>query len=82
MNLFVRSVTLREVIGDEGRFPTRLRQPICDAVAGIGAEELAGLLAKHEADPGNFDGMVEANLRRLNSSLAVKANCRISCGNA
>ena len=76
MNLFVRSATLRD--GDQGRFPARLRQLICDAVAGIDAEELEGLLAKHEADPRNFDGKVEANLRRRDSSLVVKANCRIS----
>jgi len=78
MNLFVRSTTLREVIGDQARFPTRLRQLICDAVAGIDTEELEGLLAKHEADPGNFDGTIEANLRRLAPSLVIKANCRIS----
>lgn len=76
MNLFVRSTTLRD--GDQDRFPTRFRQLLCDAVAGIGAEELEGLLAKHEADPGNFDAKVEANLRELDPSLAVKANCRIS----
>lgn len=78
MKLFVRSATLREVIRDQDRFPTRLRQLICEAVADIDAEELEGLLAKHEADPGNFDGTVEANLRRLGPSLVVKANCRIS----
>ena len=78
MDLFVRSRTLCEVMDGHSRFPTRLRQLLCEAVAGIGTEELEGLSSKHETDRGNFDGKVEANLRGPDPSLVIKANCRIS----
>ena len=78
MDLFVSSVTLREVIGESCRFPKGLRELLCGVVGGITAEELAGLLSKHEADRGNFDARLEANLRELNPSLHIRANCRIS----
>ena len=78
MNLSVRSTTLREANGEPGRFPKRLGQLICRAVAGIDAEEMSDLLSKHETDPGNFDGKIEARLRELDGALVIDANCRIS----
>ena len=78
MDLYVSSVTLREVIGESCCFPQELRDLLCGAVGGITAEELAGLLSKHEADRSNFDGRLETSLRELNPALRIKANCRIS----
>jgi hypothetical protein len=78
MSLSVRSETLREVVGERSRFPGDLRELLCRAVEAIGAEELPELLSRHEADPANFDGKVEANLRAIAPLLAIKANCQVS----
>ena len=78
MDLFVCSVTLREVVDEGSRFPKRLRQLLCRVVKGIGADGLADALSKNETDPDNFDARLEADLRRMAPSLSIKANCPIS----
>ena len=78
MNLCVRSVTVREVGGNVGRFPKRIRDVICRAVETISQTEFQGLLAKKEADPENFDSRIEQNLRKLDPSLAIRPDCPVS----
>ena len=45
------------------RFPSSLRQMICQSVEQIPIEDMEQILSKHETDPENFDGRIEANLR-------------------
>ena len=78
MGLFIRSTTLREVTGKPASFPGRVRNVLCQALENIEPGELTELLAKHEADQGNFDGTVEANLRQLDPALRITSNHRIS----
>ena len=78
MKLFVSAVALREIVGEEARLPSRLRSLVARAIEQITVEELGSLLAKHETDADNLDGRIEANLRRLDPTLKIEANCRIS----
>jgi len=76
--LSVRSVTLREVAGGATPFPSRVREAICSAVGSIRRDELESLLKVHEADPGNLDGRVEMEIRKLAPLLTVVANQPVS----
>ncbi|MFC1806507.1 hypothetical protein ACFL09_05965 [Planctomycetota bacterium] len=78
MKLLVSSVTLREATGGQAKPLSHLRNAIIRAVEKITAEELSDLLARHEADADNLDGTIEANLRKLDPALKIKADCRIS----
>ena len=81
MNLLTNSTTLHEVAGDQSRFPDHLRTLLCQAVEVISVDDMAELMDKHESDPANFDGTVEANIRKLDSSALIGANQRISDAN-
>jgi len=78
MGVFVQSITLREAIGDDAMFPERLRQLLCQVIETFEVDELERMLSKHETDRANLDGQIEANLRQLEPSLLIEANCRIS----
>jgi len=74
MSLSVESTSLREVMGQPSKFPSALRQIICQALPNITDEQLASASTKHEAEAGNFDCLIEAALRQSGRSLTVKAN--------
>jgi hypothetical protein len=78
MNLFTYSTTLHEAAGNSSRFPTTLRQKIFQSVEQITTDDMNELLSKHESDPGNFDGRIEANLKKILPKASIKANQRVS----
>jgi len=79
MNLFTCSTTIQEVVGNKCRFPSSLRQIICQSVEQIPIEDMEQLLSKHEADPDNFDGRIESNLKSIAPRAAsINTNQRIS----
>ena len=77
MSLEVRSVTVREVAGGSGLFPEEMNDLLCKAVSAISAEELQGLMDKHESDPSNFDGRIEEIIRSMRPDLTLHANHRV-----
>ncbi|MFH1732552.1 MAG: hypothetical protein ABIF82_13005 [Planctomycetota bacterium] len=81
MNLNVRSKTLREIAGEQSRLPDHLRSLLCHAVEAISVDDMAELMDRHESDSANFDGVVEANIRKLDVNALVGANQRISDAN-
>ena len=78
VSLSVVSVSMREAAGIGSRFPPRLREVLSQAVGRVSPEELSGLLAKHEADPANFDARIEQNIRELAPSLVMARNEPVS----
>jgi len=78
VSLSVVSVSVREAAGIGSRFPPRLREVLSQAVGRVSPEELPGLLAKHEADPANFDARIEQNIRELAPSLVMAKNEPVS----
>ena len=78
MNLVTDSITLNEIAETESRFPSSLRAALCRAVETIAVEELEQLRSKHESEPDNFDGRIEAALREMAPDLTIRADCRIS----
>ena len=78
VSLSVVSVSMREAAGIGSRFPPRLREVLSQAVGRVSPEELSGLLAKHEADPANFDARIEQNIRELAPSLVMAKNEPVS----
>jgi hypothetical protein len=69
---------MREAAGIGSRFPPRLREVLSQAVGRVSRAELPGLLAKHEADPANFDARIEQNIRELAPSLVMAKNEHVS----
>jgi len=78
VSLSVISVSMRKAAGSGSRFPPRLREVLSQAVGRVSPEELSGLLAKHEADPANFDARIEQNIRELAPSLVMAKNEPVS----
>jgi len=67
-----------ELTDNQVKFPETVKQHICQAVRQITIEDLDDLFSKHESDPENFDGRVEANLRNLIPAVSIETNYRIS----
>ena len=78
MNLFTCSTTIHEAAGNSSKFPTSLRQKIFQSVEQISTDDMNELLSKHESDPGNFDGRIEANLRTILPNASISSNQIIS----
>ena len=78
MNLFTYSTTLHEAAGNSSKFPANLRQKIFQSVEQITTDDMNELLSKHESDPGNFDGRIEANLKKILPNASIRANQIIS----
>lgn len=78
MNLYICSTTFQETAENDSRFPPSLRQLICQSVEQIPIDDMEQLLSKHETDPDNFDGRIEANLRNSLSNSSINSNYRIS----
>ena len=79
MDLFTYDTTLQEISGHNSKFPSTLRHLICQSVQQIQIEEIDQLLKKHEADPDNFDGKIEAFIRKsASTNISINTNQHIS----
>lgn len=79
MNLCVEDTTFQEISGGESTFPKAIRSAIKQSLRQIAVEEMEDLLARHESDQTNFDGIFEVHLRHLLSSVVkIRANHPVS----